>query len=206
VTRKETVIATPSKAPSPDAALVQRLRAGEDAAFEELVRMHGPRMLAVAQRYVRAGPDAEDVLQEAFVSVARGIASFHGDSKLTTWLHRIVVNCALMRLRARSRRPETLLSPETVSGHLESRPTTAWGLTAAEVIDRTDLRGAVQKALEGLPELDRAIVRLRDIQGMTLDEVSRLLDLGLTTVKEHLHRARHALRERLEPVLREARP
>jgi RNA polymerase sigma-70 factor (ECF subfamily) len=164
-------------------------------------------MLAVAQRYVKVGADAEDVLQEAFVSVTRGIGSFQGDSKLTTWLHRIVVNCALMRLRSKSRRPETLLSPETVAVHVETtRPTSAWSLTAAEVIDRRDLRAAVLTALERLPDLDRAIVRLRDIQGMTLDEVSRLLDVGLTTVKEHLHRARHALRELLEPVLREARP
>jgi RNA polymerase sigma-70 factor (ECF subfamily) len=202
---RDTVI--PPKAPPSDDALVRRLRAGEDAAFEELVRAHGPRMLAVAQRYVKAGADAEDVLQEAFVSVTRGIGSFQGDSKLTTWLHRIVVNCALMRLRSKSRRPETLLSPETVAVHVETtRPTSAWSLTAAEVIDRRDLRAAVLTALERLPDLDRAIVRLRDIQGMTLDEVSRLLDVGLTTVKEHLHRARHALRELLEPVLREARP
>jgi RNA polymerase sigma-70 factor, ECF subfamily len=200
-------VVTPSKAPSQDDSLVRRLQTGEDAAFEELVRTHGPRMLAVAQRYVKAGPDAEDVLQDAFVSVSRGIGSFQGDSKLTTWLHRIVVNCALMRLRSRSRRPETLLSPETVAVHVEgTRPATSWTLTAAEVIDRTDLRAAVQTALERLPDLDRAIVRLRDIQGMTLDEVSRLLDLGLTTVKEHLHRARHALRELLEPVLREGGP
>lgn len=202
---KEVVI--PAKAQSQDESLVRRLRAGDDAAFEELVRTHGPRMLAVAQRYVRAGADAEDVLQDAFVSVTRGIGSFQGDSKLTTWLHRIVVNCALMRLRSKSRRPETLLSPETVAVHLEApKPAAAWTLTAAEVIDRADLRAAVHGALERLPDLDRAIVRLRDIQGMTLDEVSRLLDLGLTTVKEHLHRARHALRELLEPVLREARP
>jgi RNA polymerase sigma-70 factor, ECF subfamily len=201
---RETVI--PPKAPS-DESLVRRLRAGEDAAFEELVRTHGPRMLAVAQRYVKAGADAEDVLQEAFVSVTRGIGSFQGDSKLTTWLHRIVVNCALMRIRSRSRRPETLLSPETVAVHVETtKPASAWALTAAEVIDRRDLRAAVLTALERLPDLDRAIVRLRDIQGMTLDEVSRLLDVGLTTVKEHLHRARHALRELLEPVLREAQP
>jgi RNA polymerase sigma-70 factor (ECF subfamily) len=196
---------TPAAPPPQEQALLAGLRAGDDAAFEELVRTHGPRMLAVAQRYVRPGPDAEDVLQDAFVNVARAIGGFEGGSRLSTWLHRIVVNCALMRLRSRSRRPENLLPPDTVAVQSDASRPTPWTLSAADIVDRADLREAVQKALERIPELDRAIVRLRDIQGMTLEEVSRLLDVGLTTVKEHLHRARHALRELLEPVLQEAR-
>jgi RNA polymerase sigma-70 factor (ECF subfamily) len=188
-------------------ALVERLRKGDEAAFETLVRTHGPRMLAVASRFLRQPADAEDVLQEAFTNALRAIGSFQGDSRLGTWLHRITVNCALMRLRAKSRRPEALGPPEVVAAEREARAVSApWALSAVEVVERAELREAVLAALDALPELDRALVRLHDIQGMTLQDVSRTLDLGLTTVKERLHRARHALRRSLGPLFSEARP
>ena len=178
-------ISDPQQPYPDDQSLVDGLRRDDLAAFEVLVKRHGPRMLAVAQRYVRPGPDAEDVLQEAFLTVTRGISTFDGGSRLSTWLHRIVVNCALMRLRSRMRRPETLIPPE------EARRASPPSMMSVDGFDRTDMREVVQRALEGLPELDRAVVRLRDIQGMTVDEVSRLLGVGTIAVKEHLHRARH---------------
>ena len=188
-----------------EAAFVVRLQARDEKAFEELVRREGPRMLAVATRYLGHTTDAEDALQEAFLNASRGIAGFQGGSRLSTWLHRITVNCALMQLRSKARRPERATPPEDVADHTEDRAqrSAAWGLTAADVMAREDLRQGIRDALGKLPPLDRALLTLRDIQGMTLQDVSRLLDIGLTTVKEGLHRARHALRRLLDPLLRE---
>jgi RNA polymerase sigma-70 factor (ECF subfamily) len=192
------------RAPSdahPDAALIARLKTGDDAAFEELVRDYGPRMLAVARRFLPRDADAEDALQDAFVSVVRGIRSFAGESRLSTWLHRITVNAALMRIRTRSRRPETPL--EDANGRLveDGVQTEAWGFTATEALIKVEVRLAVQGALARLPDEVRAIVRLRDIEGLDLREIAGLLGLGLTTVKTRLHRGRLALRGLLDAEL-----
>ncbi|HTF32220.1 MAG TPA: sigma-70 family RNA polymerase sigma factor [Myxococcota bacterium] len=91
---------------SGDAALLARLRSGESAAFEELVRDHGARLLGVAKRLLRHDEDARDAVQDAFFSAFRGLEKFEGEARLSTWLHRIVVNAALMKLRTRRRKPE----------------------------------------------------------------------------------------------------
>src|SRR5262245_13485830 len=87
-------------------ALLARLRAGEEAAFAELVHAYGARLLAVARRMLRSEDDARDALQDAFLQAFRGIDRFEGGARLSTWLHRIVINACLMKLRTRSRRPE----------------------------------------------------------------------------------------------------
>src|SRR5512147_2223050 len=102
------ITSTRSRTTSPvlETDLIAGLRRGDEASYEQLVREHGGAMLAVARRYLRTEDDARDVVQEAMLSAFRGIARFSADAKLSTWLHRIVVNCALMRLRSRRRRPE----------------------------------------------------------------------------------------------------
>src|SRR4029078_6708492 len=92
-----------------DPKFIEQLRAGSDRAFEDLVRHEGGRMLAVARRLVRSDDDASDCVQEAFVQIVRNIATFEQRARLSTWLHRIVVNAALMKLRPRARHPETAL-------------------------------------------------------------------------------------------------
>ena len=89
-----------------DDALIRKLRDGDEIAYEAMIRSHGPRMLAVARRFMRDEDEAQDVVQEAFVAAFRSLGSFREGSLLSTWLHRIVVNAALMRLRTRRRRPE----------------------------------------------------------------------------------------------------
>jgi RNA polymerase sigma-70 factor, ECF subfamily len=197
------------EAPTVEDDLLARLRAGEPEAFEALVREEGPRMLAVAQRYLRDRHEAEDALQDAFMNVARSIGSFQGESRLSTWLHRVVANCALMRLRTQARRIP--LAPAGAQAAPE-RPTKGpggerpWAHSASELVAREDLRGCVREALESLTEADRALLTLHDIQGMTLDDLASALDMGRTTVKTHLHRARHALRQVLDERLGENHP
>jgi RNA polymerase sigma-70 factor (ECF subfamily) len=181
-----------------EAALVARLQAGEEAAFEEVVRLYGPKMLAVARRFLPREADAEDALQDAFLSVYRSVGSFQGGSRLSTWLHRVTVNAALMRIRARSRRPDMTADDSGMDGPRAPGRGDAWSLTAAEALQRVEIRDGVRAGLARLPEEVRAVVRLRDIQGLDLREIGALLDIGLSTVKARLHRGRLALRTYLD--------
>jgi RNA polymerase sigma-70 factor (ECF subfamily) len=189
-----------------EADLVARLQAGEAQAFEQLVRAHGPRMLALARRFLPKEADAEDALQDAFVSVFRSISSFAGESRLTTWLHRVTVNAALMRIRARSRRPETSYEDAAMDVLAESAGSVEWSVSAAELLAREETREAVRRALDGLHEEARIVVRLRDIEGMDLHEIARLLGIGVSTVKSRLRRGRLALRAVLEAQIGAKKP
>ena len=107
-----------------EATLIAQLRAGDETAFEQVVRAYGGRLLAVARRIVDSEEDARDVVQDAFLNAFRALDRFEGNAKLSTWLHRIVVNAALMKLRTRKRKPEqsieTLLPAFLDDGHLRS--------------------------------------------------------------------------------------
>ncbi len=176
-----------------DASLVARLRRGEPEAFERLVRSESPRLLAVARRLLRNDEDAKDAVQEAFVSAFKSLDSFAGTCQVSTWLHRIAVNCALMRLRSRRRKPEesieALLPTFLEDGHHTSDPP-EWRDSADVLLERREDRDFVRSCIDELPESYRTVLVLRDIED--LDNV----------VKVRLHRARQALRTVLEPRFR----
>lgn len=196
--------ATPeSEPPSPggDGALVARLRAGDDHAFELLVRRYGGRMLATARRFVGAEDDARDVVQEAFLAAFRAIDGFAGNAQLSTWLHRIVVNTALMKLRSRRRRREEsideLLPRFDDEGHwIEPRSQPEASIETA--LERRETREMVRRAIDRLPVNYRSVLVLRDIEERDTDEAAVLLGLTPNAVKVRLHRARQALRTLLE--------
>jgi RNA polymerase sigma-70 factor (ECF subfamily) len=183
-------------------ALLVRLRAGDDAAFAVLVRAHAGRLLAVARRMLRSEDDARDALQEAFLQAFRGIGKFQGGARLSTWLHRIVVNACLMRLRSRSRKPEQpiedLLPRFYEDGH-RIDPGPPWRSGDADPVEQRELAALVRSAIDGLPEIHRNVLLLRDIEGLDAEETARLLDVKTDTVKVRLHRARQALRAVLAP-------
>jgi RNA polymerase sigma-70 factor (ECF subfamily) len=193
--------APPTPAGGPEAALVQRLRRGDGAAFEELLRAHTGRLLAVARRLLGNEEDARDVVQDAFLFAFRSVDRFDGQATLGTWLHRIVVNAALTRLRSRRRRPERpiedLLPTFLEDGHA-ARPPRDWGEPFA-ALQQEETRAAVRRHIEELPEDYRVVLLLRDIEGLDTDETARLLGLTGGAVKTRLHRARQALRTLLEP-------
>jgi RNA polymerase sigma-70 factor (ECF subfamily) len=190
-----------------EAELVAALQAGVDDAFEQLVRRYGGRMLAVARRLVGEDDDARDVVQEAFLSAFRAIDRFEGTARLSTWLHRITVNAALMRLRSRRRRPEksldVLLPHFEADGHMTS-PGEPWQPLAA--LEGAELRTLVRERIDELPESYRTVLLLRDIEELETGEVAVLLGVNTGTVKTRLHRARLALRSLLDPQLRESKP
>lgn len=194
---------------SDETLLLERLRAGDEGAFEQVVRENSPRMLAVARRMLRQEDDAEEVVQEAFLSAFRGLERFAGGSKLSTWLHRITVNAALMRLRTRRRRPETpideLLPRFLEDGHYADPPA-AWRWTGEALLQRKEAREAVRAGIEKLPETYRNVVILRDIEELDTAEVAEMLQITPGAVKTRLHRARQALHELIDPILRRERP
>lgn len=184
-------------------ALVEALRAGDDAAYEELVRGHGAHLLAVARRLLGDGEDARDAVQDAFASAFRAIGSFAGEARLSTWLHRIAVNAALMKLRTRRRKPEQpiddLLPVFEADGHRRD-PGGPW--QPAERLERREVRKRVRDAIERLPESYRTVLVLRDIEELDTAEVAEHLGVTAGVVKTRLHRARQALRTLLDPHLR----
>ncbi len=189
-----------------EAELVARLRAGNDDAYATLVKQQAGRMLAVARRMLGSEEDAQDVVQEAFLSAFKAIDRFEGTSRLSTWLHRIVVNAALMKIRSSKRRPETpieeLLPTFLEDGHLAVMPA-EWKKTAQDVLESKETRAMVRGLIDELPELYRNVLLLRDIEGLDTKETADLLEVSPNAVKIRLHRARLALRTLLDPHMRE---
>ena len=188
-----------------EAGLVERLRAGEEVAYEELVRSHGGRLLAVARRFLRNEEEARDAVQDAFLSAFRNIGRFEGQARLSTWLHRIVVNAALMKLRTRRRKPETPIE-ELLPGFLEdghmAQQAVAWRRQDPDPAERNELRALVVDKIQELPEGYRNVIMLRDIEDLDTEETAELMGLSTGAVKTRLHRARQALRSLLDPHLR----
>jgi RNA polymerase sigma-70 factor, ECF subfamily len=179
-----------------DETLVAGLRAGDEQAFEILVRTYGARMLAVARRFVRNDEDAQDVVQSAYVNAFRSLGQFEGQCLISTWLHRIVVNVALMKLRSRRRRPETsiddLLPAFQEDGH-HMEQFSDWSAPADELIQRAEARATVRACIDQLPDNYREILIMRDIEELSTEESAHALSMTPTAVKVRLHRARQAL-------------
>ena len=189
-----------------EAALIASVRAGDATAFEVVVRRHAARMLAVARRLLRSEQDAQDAVQEAFVSAYRHAGSFAGASSLGTWLHRIVVNVALMKLRSRSRRPEEsideLLPRFHEDGHMVD-PAGRWAHDEQGRLERDERCALVRECIGRLPESYRTVLMLRDIEELDAQETALLLGVSVNAVNIRLHRARQALRALLDPHMRE---
>ena len=145
--------------------------------------------------------DAEDALQDALLSAFRAIGTFAAESRLSTWLHRITANAALMRIRSRRRRPETLVDAGEFEFVAEGAGRVEWTFTATEALARQELRDGVRACLDRLSEDFRIVVRFRDIEGMDLGEIGRVLSIPLSTVKSRLRRGRAAVRNSIEAQL-----
>jgi RNA polymerase sigma-70 factor (ECF subfamily) len=186
--------------------LVESVRAGDAGAFETLVRRETPRLLSVARRILNNDDEAREAVHQGFIAAYRAREQFHGDSSLSTWLHRIVVNKALDVLRARQRRPEAaiedLLPRFRPDGHHTEQFAT-WP-EMESVIDRERLSGTVRDAIASLPESFRLVLLLRDLEGLSTDETAEALTTTPNAVKLRLHRARLALRTLLADRLQGA--
>ena len=189
-----------------EAALLARLEAGEEAAFVELVERYGPRLVAVAKRYVGGDDAAQDCVQEAFVAALGALDRFEGRSSLATWLHRITVNAALQWRRRRAGRDEVdiedWLPTFDADGFLEG-PHTSTARDAEDLLGEAHVRREVRAAIDRLPADYRNVLLLRDIEGLSIKEAAEMLEISEANTKVRLHRARTALKKQLEPLFGE---
>lgn len=183
-------------------ALVERVRAGDPAAAERLVRDATPRMLAVARRFFTDESDAHDAVQDAFLSAFRALDRFEGDARLSTWLHRVTVNACLMKLRTRRRRPEVsidALQPKFADDGHPIEFASPWNPNPSAGIESRETAALVRDMIDRLPEDARAVILLRDVEGFDTALTAEMLGITEASVKTRLHRARLALRTLLDP-------
>jgi RNA polymerase sigma-70 factor (ECF subfamily) len=181
-----------------DAMLVARLQAGDPDAYETLVRAHSGRLLSVARRFLPNNEDAQDAVQEAFIKAFRAIGTFEARAQLHTWLHRILVNTALMKIRSRKRRPEESIDDLLPTFQADGHQTTESRDWSDAIFERKETAAIVRQAIAQLPDHYRVVLTLRDIEERDTIETATALGTTTTVVKVRLHRARQALRTLLD--------
>jgi len=202
----------PAPRVDPDHAVVVRAVAGDIRAFELLVRKYQPRVLRLIGRWVRDAARCEDVAQDVFLSAYRALPNFRGDAQFYTWLYRIAANAAKKAAMRQSRDPVRYLSdlqPDHVDGEISEdrwEPShhdpsqTHEGGPEAEVASR-EIAAAVNEAVDALPpELAEAIT-LREIEGMSYEDIAMAMDCPIGTVRSRIFRAREAISKRIKPML-----
>lgn len=183
-----------------DAPLVQRAKAGDGDAFEALVKKHHDSVYRLALTMTKNGGDAEEVKQETFLKVYNKLGSFRGDSKFSSWLYRVTANFALMRLRKQRRQPTALLDdllPQFQETGENERPPSDWSERADRQIENKELGQKIDGAIQQLPEKYRIILVMRDVEGLSNEEISQALGLSVPAVKSILHRSRLFVRNEL---------
>lgn len=187
-------------------ALVNAAKAGDMAAFEELVRRYDRNVFRIAQHITQNREDAEDVVQDAFLKSYENLQQFQGQSKFYTWLVRIAVNEALMRLRKRRPGREVSLD-EDVKTEEDSMPREIadWSPNPEQQYNQAELREILTRTIQGLPPSFRTVFVLRDVEGLSTEETADALDLSIPAVKSRLLRARLQLRERLNKYFKARR-
>jgi len=182
----------------PDVALVERVRAGDISAYDELVRKYDRQVFRIAQHITQNREDAEDVMQDAFMKAYEKLDQFQGNSKFYTWLVRIAVNESLMRLRRR-RTGKMVSMDEDIQTDEGSVPRdfADWAPDPEQNYSQSELSEILRKTIQGLPPGFRVVFALRDVEGLSTEETAETLGLSVPAVKSRLLRARLQLRERL---------
>lgn len=189
-----------SAAASDEVQLVERARAGDLEAFEELLGRHQQRVMRVVLSILKEPMDTEEVAQDVFLTVFEKIDHFRGDSSFSTWLHRVAVNAALMRRRKskadRSVPLDDVMPSFDERGHL-AVDIADWSQQAGDPVLAREAGEVIEAAVEKLDEMYRTVFALRDVQGFSTEETAEILELSVPAVKSRLHRARLFLRREL---------
>jgi len=193
----------PGLSAADELALVNRSRNGDAAAFSELVNRYERRIFRLAKRITQNDEDAEDVLQEAFLKAYQNLDSFQGNSKFYTWLVRISVNEALMKLRKRKTdKTVPLDEPMDTGEETVQREIAVWEGNPEQRYSQEELHGILDEAIDSLKPVYRTVFVLRDVEEMSTEETAEALNLSIPAVKSRLLRARLQLRERLTRMFR----
>ena len=186
-----------------DEVLVERARRKDEAAFEELVGRYEDKLYRLAMRFVRNETDAQEILQDAFLSAWRNLPAFEGRAQFGSWMYRVTVNAALMLLRSRNRHPEvtvddiepTALNDAVAESGQMMRGNADWSQRADEQLQSQEMRKYIQISVDALPDGLRTVFLLRDVEELSTEDTAEMLGLSVPAVKTRLHRARLALRE-----------
>ncbi len=199
-------MATDQSDPS-DQDLVERLKTGDEVAFEALLARYQGKVYRLAMSFTRNPEDAEEVLQDVFLTVYRKITSFDGRSAFGTWLYRIAVNAALMKLRGRGPVQASIeeFLPQFTEDGQHARMVVDWTPGPEEQLLRQERTQVVREAIEGLPPDYKAVLVLRDLEGLSNEEAAEAMGISVLAVKARLHRARLVLRGKLERYMTESR-
>ncbi len=184
--------------------LVAGLRTGDSAAYEHLVRAFGGRMLSTARRIVANEDEARDCVQNAFLQAFRHMDRFEERASVGTWLHRIVINEALMKVRKRTTHKEESIDdllPTFDAQECRLDQNMGSLRSTEDIVASQESRQHVRQAISQLPDIYRSVLMLRDLEGYPTEETASLLEIPIGTVKVRLHRARAALKKLLEPIL-----
>jgi RNA polymerase sigma-70 factor (ECF subfamily) len=189
----------PTRLPADETDLAERIGKGEQAAFETLMRRYNGRLFRVARAILKDDSDAEDAVQDAYLSAYRRIAEYRGEAALGTWLTRIVINHALMRRRRDKRTPVVVPFGRDAEapGRLEEEMPDERQESAADSIMRSQLRSMMERRIDELPATFRAVFVMREVEEMTVEETAHCLAIPPATVRTRLFRARSLLREAL---------
>jgi len=180
-----------------DQTLIERAQAGDQAAFRRLVERHQRRAFGIAVALVRDEEDANEVVQEAFIRVYRGLSQFHGGSSFFTWLYRIVTNLSIDVIRRPARREQPL--GDDLERELDAAPAVR-GFDASDPfveLHRSELRQVIEKALDELPPYHRGVIVMREIQGMSYEEMAEAMNVSKGTIMSRLFHARRKLENAL---------
>lgn len=189
--------------PQSDEQLVELAKNGDDGAFPELVKRYSRRIFRVARNITNHDEDSEDVLQETFMKAYKHLASFQGNSKFYTWLVRIAMNEALMKLRKRRTGKLVSLDEELSTGEdTVIREIAVWDGNPEDTYSQEELRELLDKTISSLPEGFRTVFVLRDVEELSTEETAETLGLSIPAVKSRLLRARLQLREKLTRVFK----
>ncbi len=190
-----------------DRTLLARAQGGDMNAFEELVGRHEEKVYGLALRMTRSEADAAEITQDTFLSAYQHLSEFRGEAAFGSWVHRIAANNALMRLRRQKVLDivsDDLAGPEfTERGSLAEAPESDWSRRADDKILDDELGRAIQEATDALPEGYREVFLLKDVEGLSYEEISEMVGISVPAVKSRLHRARLALREAIDAFSKE---
>jgi RNA polymerase sigma-70 factor, ECF subfamily len=195
-----------AKSTEADAGLIERLKAGDQAALERIFNLYSSKLYNVALRILGGdAPDSEEVIQDVFLTAFRKAHMFQGNSQFSTWLYRLTVNAALGRIR-RSKKAKEVTYQEFLpkfqdDGHHQVRPVVDWSDTLDERYAQTEIQALIAKALEQLKPVDKTVIVLSDLEGLSDKEIAGATGLTVSAVKTRLHRARLFLRGKLSVQL-----
>lgn len=184
-----------------DRALVERVQQGDKRAFDLLVRKYQHKLIGLISRYVRSHAECEDIAQEAFIRAWRAIGSFRGDSAFYTWLYKIAVNTAKNHLVAMGRRPPSGDVDADEAEFMAGGERMQDGATPEHELMRQEIEQSVFSTVQALPEELRTAITLREVDGLSYDEIAEAMGCPIGTVRSRIFRAREAIDEKLRPLL-----